>query len=245
MPETVLASTQPSQYERPVMSPVLDTEPKYVPAFFTRQHHGSTETAINPPNSERADDLLQTTFNYVQARYCIVDWVQLQEWHQARDLYLASNQQSNVEAQTAAFFLWLVYAIGVRLLSDVDDGASEAYFERACAHLPTVTALQDIVTVQALLCMIQYSFRARKGPALWDLVRSATSLCVKLKLHRSLSRIRNKEALNPYNTELRKRFWWCAYCFDRSVIIARCSATFFNKISQDCIHAGEIALRYQ
>lgn len=37
------------------------------------------------PNSERAKALLGTAYFYAQARYCIVDWNRLREWHRDRD----------------------------------------------------------------------------------------------------------------------------------------------------------------
>lgn len=37
------------------------------------------------PGSERARALLGTAYFYAQARYCIVDWNRLREWHRDRD----------------------------------------------------------------------------------------------------------------------------------------------------------------
>lgn len=42
-------------------------------------------------------------------------------------------------------------------------------------------------------------------------------LCVELGLHRKTPVTNGQEAPDPYRTELRKRLFWCAYCFDRQV----------------------------
>lgn len=42
-------------------------------------------------------------------------------------------------------------------------------------------------------------------------------LCVKLRYHRKIASSPDAQTLDPYKIELRKRFFWCAYCFDRFV----------------------------
>lgn len=44
-------------------------------------------------------------------------------------------------------------------------------------------------------------------------------LCIKMRYHRKLSSSPDVPELDPYTIELRKRFFWCAYCFDRSCSI--------------------------
>lgn len=40
-------------------------------------------------------------------------------------------------------------------------------------------------------------------------------LCVELGLHQKAVRVTGTTAVDPYRTELQKRLFWCAYCFDR------------------------------
>lgn len=49
------------------------------------------------------------------------------------------------------------------------------------------------------------------------LVGLVLRLCVKLRYHRKLVASPEAQSLDPYTVELRKRFFWCAYCFDRCV----------------------------
>jgi hypothetical protein len=82
------------------------------------------------PSTEVADHLLETVFLYTQARYCIVDWVQIYEWHSRRETICYSSQGNEIDAQIGgaptieaplsrithtylgAYFLWIIYAIG-------------------------------------------------------------------------------------------------------------------------------------
>ncbi|KAJ6094925.1 hypothetical protein N7467_002438 [Penicillium canescens] len=80
-------------------------------------------------------------------------------------------------------------------------------------------ALQDLSTVQALLCLVQYYFRAPTESPIWHIVGLSLRLCVKLRYHRKIASSPEAQNLDPYKIELRKRFFWCAYCFDRSLSI--------------------------
>lgn len=101
-------------------------------------------------------------------------------------------------------------------------------------------ASQDMVTVQALLCLVQYFFRAPTETPIWfvplqpalkgskyayahgenrHIVTLVLRLCIKMRYHRKLSSSPDAPELDPYTVELRKRFFWCAYCYDRSCSI--------------------------
>ncbi|KAJ5758226.1 uncharacterized protein N7511_006920 [Penicillium nucicola] len=167
------------------------------------------------PSSNGARKLVDAAYFYTQARYCIVDWAQLGAWHQQRDELAYVSSRDSVKSQTAAFFIWIVYAIGARLISDPEN-STEAYFARAQIYLPAVMSLQDMQSVQALLCLVQYHFRAPSESPMWHLVGLALRLCVKLRYHRKLANAPDSQNLDAYSMELRKRFFWCAYCFDRT-----------------------------
>jgi hypothetical protein len=91
------------------------------------------------PSAEVADHLVETVFLYTQARYCIVDWVQIYEWHSRRETICYSSQESSIEAQigvapmrevspfrctadiyVGAYFLWIIYAIGADLVQNTE-----------------------------------------------------------------------------------------------------------------------------
>ena len=48
----------------------------------------------------------------------------------------------------------------------------QTYFARARLYLPAVMALQDMTTVQALLCLVQYYFRAPTETPIWFVLMS-------------------------------------------------------------------------
>lgn len=77
--------------------------------------------------------------------------------------------------------------------------------------------LQNLTTVQALLSLVQYYFRAPTESPIWDIVGAALRLCVRRRYHRKTTSSPNAKGLDPYTIELQKRFFWCTYCFDRFV----------------------------
>lgn len=65
--------------------------------------NGSTseiEESLPPlPSSASARTLVDTVYFYTQARYCIVDWTRVREWHQDRDALAYISTQAPVDAQ--------------------------------------------------------------------------------------------------------------------------------------------------
>ncbi|KIW47681.1 hypothetical protein, variant [Exophiala oligosperma] len=110
------------------------------------------------PSREVGHLLLETVYLYIQARYCIVDWVQLREWHQRRDTICYSTKDDDLDTQTGAYFIWIIYAIGAGFVSN-PEYPPRAYFARALKYLHPILTLQNSTTVQALLCLCQYHFR--------------------------------------------------------------------------------------
>jgi hypothetical protein len=52
------------------------------------------------PSSSGARKLVDAAYFYTQARYCIVDWTQLREWHERRDQIAYISTQAPVKSQT-------------------------------------------------------------------------------------------------------------------------------------------------
>lgn len=52
------------------------------------------------PSSSRAKALVDTVYFYTQARYCIIDWTQLREWHRDREAIAYTSPEGPVAAQT-------------------------------------------------------------------------------------------------------------------------------------------------
>lgn len=51
------------------------------------------------PSEKLANELLETTYIYTQGRYCLVDWVQVREWHQHREALCNRASLGDPEAQ--------------------------------------------------------------------------------------------------------------------------------------------------
>lgn len=53
------------------------------------------------------------------------------------------------------------------------------------------------------------------SPEARHIIGLALRLCIRLRYHRKYTSCPEVPNLDPYTIELRKRFFWCAYCFDR------------------------------
>ncbi|KAK3186476.1 hypothetical protein K4F52_004777 [Lecanicillium sp. MT-2017a] len=186
--------------------------------IFNILHSGPSAAQVGSlpgvPTGAKADEYVQTVFFYTQARYCIVDWVRVHQWNQDRERVCKATKESNVEDQTAAYFTWIIYAIGAQFVRGSEQ-LSIGYCARALQHLGTVLAQQNLSAVQALLTLMQYQFRAPGGPSIWHLVGVTLRLCVELGYHRKITDPVKLEEQDAYTLELQKRFFWCTYCFDR------------------------------
>ncbi len=52
------------------------------------------------PSILAAGHLIETVYLYTQARYCLVDWVQIHKWHQQREAICFSSREDGIESQT-------------------------------------------------------------------------------------------------------------------------------------------------
>ena len=58
------------------------------------------ETLPTLPSNTRAKALVDTVYFYTQARYCIVEWTQLREWHRDREALAYTSTDGPVASQT-------------------------------------------------------------------------------------------------------------------------------------------------
>lgn len=54
----------------------------------------------NLPADEVANLLIESVYLYTQARYCILDWMQLRKWHKNREEICYASQSDSIETQT-------------------------------------------------------------------------------------------------------------------------------------------------
>jgi hypothetical protein len=90
------------------------------------------DTLPDLPSDDRARELVDIVYFYTQARYCIIDWAQLREWHRDREMIAYTSPEGPAEQQTGesfqniandsgltllgTFFIWIIYAIGACLV---------------------------------------------------------------------------------------------------------------------------------
>ncbi|KAK4699907.1 hypothetical protein P7C70_g6347, partial [Phenoliferia sp. Uapishka_3] len=123
----------------------------------------------------------------------------------------ASSSQPNAhkEVRTGAFFIWMLFAIGTRLIPRVNTpglASPDAYYEKAMEHLEVIVGLHDLKNVQALMLV-------------WFLVGIVVRLCISLGLHRRLRPSRMK-SVSSYTLQLRKRVFWSCYILDRMMAMS-------------------------
>ncbi|PPQ68485.1 hypothetical protein CVT25_008411 [Psilocybe cyanescens] len=182
-----------------------------------RNKRKTTPTSGLPciPSPTVAETLIRAVYEHIQARYPFQCWRSFNAWHAERDRYLV--EEHRVESdRTAAFFIWLMYATGARLLqSTALPGLHppEVYYAKAMDYLDNIVTLHNLANIQAFLLLAVYSLRCTEGPSVWHLVGIALRLSVELGLHRKASR--QARLRDPYTVELRRRIFWSAYGLDR------------------------------
>ena len=109
------------------------------PTLFTLCEVAPSDNAVEPPSQVMGDRLIQAAYYYVQARYCIVDWNSVREWHRKRDTLFSASSKDDAVVRTGeysrhrslnsltrsqgAFFVWLLYAIGTQLTPGAETSA--------------------------------------------------------------------------------------------------------------------------
>ncbi|ORY25361.1 fungal-specific transcription factor domain-domain-containing protein [Naematelia encephala] len=195
----------------------------FQPKETFQPRYQSTNTFVCPslPAKEVGAALLDSFYMHVQARYPFVDWRQLRGWLARQDEMVVQKGQFPInsaegrEKGTASFFIWMVYAIGARLLQGVPlPGVAdpETYYTAALEHFDVIVTLHNVENVQAFLYLVMYSLRCTEGPSVWHLTGLAMKMCVEMGMHR---RRRMPKSSTPYLEEVRKRVWWTVYGLDR------------------------------
>ncbi|WWC60689.1 uncharacterized protein I303_103265 [Kwoniella dejecticola CBS 10117] len=210
---TALSGLLQSHAATPSRAPIL---PHVIDLSSVMQPTSSTSVPANPypsiPSLPVAEKILHTVYLHLQCRYPFLDWDQIHLWHSNRDSYLNVDVKADYKDQVAGFFLWMIYAIGVQLDPIAGLDSAQSYFERASRYSNTVTHPHDLTTVQALLLITFYAFRAPAGPSLWLYGGLSMRLCVELDLYRSRT-----PKYPSIEDEWKKRVFWSAYTFDRLI----------------------------
>ncbi|OBT65299.1 hypothetical protein VE03_04680 [Pseudogymnoascus sp. 23342-1-I1] len=110
-----------------------------------------------------------------------------------------------------SFFVNMVYAIGALLLPNSGSLPQQLYAS-AQIYISHVLSLDNLESIQAILCCAMYSLRSPAGPSIWKLSGLALRQCIELGYHRNSKKF--SSTADPLRLELRKRVFWCAYGID-------------------------------
>ncbi|GAA6022533.1 hypothetical protein JCM11491_005591 [Sporobolomyces phaffii] len=175
------------------------------------------DDALAGVSDELASRVFDVAYQHIQSQFCFLDWLWIRSIfpHRAKITLAAKTPDSSKATRAAAFFIWMLFALGSRLAQPLPGLASpESYYTKAMEHLETIVGLHDLRNVQALLLMVVYSFRAPSAPSTWFLLGIAMRLCCSLGLHRKLLDSQARR-LSPYVMQLRRRIFWSTYLMDR------------------------------
>ncbi|KAJ6055821.1 transcriptional regulator family: Fungal Specific TF [Penicillium canescens] len=164
------------------------------------------------PSPSVSANLSRAYFNNIHPQYPFLHRPTFLKWEQ--DI-CDVNQSGDTSAagEIPLFFVLMVYATGSLALSQSQHGAAAMYYSLALDYLPSVLALNNLESIQAILCCAMYSIRSPIGASLWKISGMAIRHCIELGYHRSAERYRRH--VDPLTKEMSKRCFWVAYDIDR------------------------------
>jgi hypothetical protein len=127
------------------------------------------------------------------------------------------------------WMLRMVLAIASATLSE--RSGDQHYFEgigHVCAaleHAEIVLHPGSITSVQALVLLVEYAMLDPHHFDSWSLIGAASRAMIDLGLHQDPPK---GTAMSKHKLELRRRVFWCVYCFDRSTSLVQTRAFSFS-----------------
>ncbi|OQE39808.1 hypothetical protein PENCOP_c006G01253 [Penicillium coprophilum] len=164
-----------------------------------------------PPPSVSAN-LSRAYFDNIHPQYPFLHRPTFCKWEQ-KIREASQSVQKSAAVEVPLFFILMVYATGSLVLSQSQHGAASMYYSRALDYLPSVLALNNLESIQSILCCAVYSIRSPNGASLWKISGMAIRHCIELGYHRSAERYRKH--VDPLTKEMSRRCFWVAYDIDR------------------------------
>lgn len=127
------------------------------------------------------------------------------------------------------WMLRMVLAIASATLSE--RSGDHHYFEgigHVCAaleHAEAVLHPGSITSVQALVLLVEYAMLDPHHFDSWSLIGAASRAMIDLGLHQDPPK---GATMSKHKLELRRRVFWCVYCFDRSTSLVQTRAFSFS-----------------
>ncbi|KAL4877772.1 fungal-specific transcription factor domain-containing protein [Aspergillus karnatakaensis] len=171
-----------------------------------------TEGSLRLPSASVAGKLTKAYFDNIHPQYPILHRPTFESWEAEFRRGSKSGNLADVP-NIPLFFVLMVYAIGSLVLGQHHRQAAEEYYAAALDHIPPILELNNLESIQGILCCAIYSIRSPVGVSLWKISGMAIRHCVELGYHRSTECYRRNAG--TLTKEMLKRCFWVAYDIDR------------------------------
>ncbi|KAI5461692.1 fungal-specific transcription factor domain-containing protein [Mariannaea sp. PMI_226] len=181
---------------------------KPLPGLLTRRVPSPTMCFL--PDHDLALILSKAYFENIQPQYPFLHEPTFRLWE--KKLATQSQDVTDLSLNSVPlFFVNMVYAVGALLLPTYQSLAEQLY--NSAQLYSDVLSLDNLETIQALLCYAMYSLRSPVGPSLWKVTGLALRQCIELGYHRKSKR-RLGRAYEDIHIQIRRRTFWCAYSIE-------------------------------
>lgn len=178
---------------------------------------------ISLPTREGAQNLLKAYFQWANQSLPLVHEPTLVQ--KLELLYSTTGTvdlaEANTEYKLAVFFVFEIFAVALLTLQKYDPwriptSMAARYHKTALKAINEAGLPTDVMGVQALLLIAQYSYHHPTAWAVWKTVGTAMRLAVELGLHRDPA---PSNKLDPLTLENMRRTFWVAYSMDINISI--------------------------
>ncbi|KND95293.1 Positive regulator of purine utilization [Tolypocladium ophioglossoides CBS 100239] len=182
----------------------LPERSKPLPGLLTRRAPSPSMCFL--PDYELALTFSNAYFENIQPQYPFLYEPTFRLWE--KKLATRSQELTNLSLDSIPlFFVNMVYAVGALLLPNYQYLAEQLY--TSAQLYSDVLSLDNLETIQALLCYAMYSLRSPIGPSLWKVTGLAFRQCIELGYHR---KSKHPGPVDDHlHLQIRGRTFWCAY----------------------------------
>lgn len=191
------------------------------PAFSTHASHDGEflpQSLIAAMPQEVEELLLNAYRGRAQAQYPFLHWPTFMAWHS--DWKHCSHGEIGARSWQG-FFVNLVYSTALLVLSLPRVGQSDArtFYKNGVSLLSAVYAQKDdILSIQSYLLLSVHSLHKASTPRIISLTSLTMRYCVQSQFHLSQTEPEPVDRLARFQSQLRRRCFWSAYCMDRLVM---------------------------
>ncbi|CAH0021249.1 unnamed protein product [Clonostachys rhizophaga] len=177
-----------------------------------REGRRRTVPVIDFPSASRMEKLSEAYFANIHPQY---PFLHRPTARMMEKECMEASQTGDVSTarDTSLFFVLMIYAIGSLTLGRDEVDAAEGYYAMALDRIGQLLELNNLQSIQALLCCAVYSIRSPVGVSLWKISSMAIRHCVELGYHRSSERFYS--SANTLTKEMSRRCFWVSYDIDR------------------------------